>query len=291
MNPNQPLSWPTIATAIVMTAVAPFVAKYGFNLTPEQTAWMVAALVGAPTAIAHFLHSYMSKKTSPVVQTIAKVLIPLMLLLPLLHGCTTANGKLAPPTLTTSQLQALTKTVCTTLNADIVVLEGPTGKTLLAANPKATAELSAAGVAVASVCASGAAVDVTSLQTIVNTVLPALTDVVAAIPQIPDQPEILAGLTAAQLILIPVVNQLIDMAPASSAPSSAPASSAPPAALVPVPPQNRTFALIESPQAVGGATAALTIASLQAFWHISTSAPAAAAMVVLATLGAAYLDL
>lgn len=220
-------------------------------------------------------------------------------LLPLLYGCAGGPKPLSLPTLSTAQLQQLTVQVCTALKTDLVLLEGPTGTALL--TPSAMTKVTTAiGPTITAVCNSGAAVDVSSLQTLNNTVLPALIDVVAAVPSIPDQPEILAGLTLAQVALMPIVNQAIaaaQAAAASSAPSSAPAVATPaptPATttdLMPVPAQNRNFALIESPQAVGGATAVVSIAALQAFWHIQTAAPVAAALTVLATLGAAWLQL
>lgn len=214
-----------------------------------------------------------------------------------LSGCANGPQPIALPTLSTAQLQLLTKQVCTALQTDLVLLEGPTGSALLTPGA-ATKVTTVIGPTITAVCNSGASVDLTSLQTLNNTVLPALIDIVAAVPSIPDQPEILAGLTLAQVALVPIVNQAIAAAQAaqassSSAPSSAPAAATPAATtdLAPVPAQNRTFALIESPQAVGGATAAVSIAVLQAFWHIQTAAPVAAALVVLATLGAAYLQL
>ncbi|HTV76650.1 MAG TPA: hypothetical protein VMF03_00200 [Steroidobacteraceae bacterium] len=258
-----------------------------FQFLGPKAAAVIAGLIGVAASIVAYAHqSGWMPSSKASVTTIAKVFLPLAVVLPLMGGCATTGGKLAVPTLTTAQLQAVTKSVCTTLNADVAVLEGPTGQTLLASNPTAQKQISTViGPDIAAVCASGAAVDVTSLQTIVNTVLPAITAVVASVPQIPDQAEILAGLTAAQLILVPVVNQLIDLAPAaSSAPSSAPAASVPAGAKVTdVPAQAKHFALasIETPQAVGAAASLVIVSSLQAFDHVTVNAPTAAALTVL----------
>jgi hypothetical protein len=274
---------------------------------PTVGTW-AAPVITAAGVILTFLHQYGYIKssipvadTSKVIQSAAmKVMLPLLLVLPFLHGCANQPKLVSLPPLTTAQLQTMTKQVCVALTTDLTLLEGPTGKALL---PPATMTqvTTTIGPTITAVCSSGAAIDVTSLQTLNSTVLPALIAVVAAVPAIPDQEAILAGLTLAQVALVPIVNDALSaaaaQAAASSAPSSAPApvvapGHAPPTTdLDPIPPQNRNFALIESPQAVGGATAAVTVAALQAFWHYSTSAPTAAALVVLATLGAAYLDL
>lgn len=236
------------------------------------------------------------KKTD--VTTVARVILPLVLVLPFLGGCAGGPKPIALPTLSTAQLQALTRQVCTALNTDLVLLEGPTGKALL--TPSAMTKVTTIiGPTITAVCSSGASVDVTSLQTLNNTVVPALIDLVAAVPGIPDQPEILAGLTLVQVALVPVVNQAIAaaQAAASSAPSSAPApvSSAPTALAVPatdVPAQNRHFVLaaVESPQAVGASAALVLIGCLQAFEHISVNAPTGAAITVLFTVAAAAID-
>lgn len=48
--------------------------------------------------------------------------------------------------------------------------------------------------------------------------------------------------------------------------------------------------MLESPAVIGGATSTLIVASLQAFGHISVAAPAAAAITVLGTFIAAWLE-
>lgn len=207
-----------------------------------------------------------------------------------LNGCAGGPKPLSLPSLSTAQLQQLTSQVCTALNTDVLLLEGPTGKALLPASAM-TKVTTLIGPTITAVCSSGASIDVTSLQTLNSTVLPALIDVVSSVPSIPDQPEILAGLTLAQVALVPIVNQAIAaaqaaQAAASSAPSSAPAPSVAPGHPVPqtdVPPQNKHFVLasVESPQAVGAAFSLVSITALKTFWHIDVSAPAAAALTVL----------
>ena len=153
---------------------------------------------------------------------------------------------------------------------------------------------------ITAVCNSGASLDVTSLQTLNNTVLPALIDIVGAVPSIPHQPEILAGLTLAEVALVPIVNQAIaaSQAAPSSAPSSSPAVSAPTTMDVPqeVPaaapaPRFALAAAVESPAAVGAASATVLVSCLQAFRHISVNGPTPAAITVLFTVSAALLDL
>lgn len=72
------------------------------------------------------------------------------------------------------------------------------------------------------VCAAGATIDATDLQTLNNTAFPALISLVSALPMLPNQPAILLGLTLAQPILNQVAAQILPAAPvAASAPAAA----------------------------------------------------------------------
>lgn len=68
-----------------------------------------------------------------------------------------------------------------------------------------------------------------------------------------------------------------------------PAEIGPPAAAATQRP-GAAMAALESPQLVGAATSTLIVASLQAFKHITVGAPAAAAITVLATFTAGFID-
>jgi hypothetical protein len=59
-----------------------------------------------------------------------------------------------------------------------------------------------------------------------------------------------------------------------------------------IPQQNKHFVLasVETPEVVGGSVSLLLVLSLNAFAHIAISPPAAAAITVLATAGAALID-
>jgi hypothetical protein len=269
------LTWlASLDQSLVASVVGPGVAPYAARI-----------ITGAGVVLAA-LHQLglLSTKKSDAVTTIAKVFVPLMLASMVLTGCAGGPKPVALPTLSTAQLQALTKQVCTALTTDLVLLEGPTGKALLPAATM-TKVTTVIGPTITAVCSSGASIDVTSLQTLNNTVVPALIDLVGSVPAIPDQPEILAGLTLAQVALVPIVNQAIAAAQAasSSAPSSAPASSAPTTQVLDVPAQNKHFVLasVESPQVVGASSSLLLVTALKTLWHIDVSAPAAAAVTVL----------
>ena len=73
-----------------------------------------------------------------------------------------------------------------------------------------------------SVCAAGGQINVTDIQQLNATAFPALIGLVAALPMIPDQPAILAGLMLAEPILTQIINSLPQATPA--APASAPAA-------------------------------------------------------------------
>jgi hypothetical protein len=80
------------------------------------------------------------------------------------------------------------------------------------------------------VCSAAATVDLTDLQSFNNTLFPAVTAIVAAVPAIPNQPAILLALQLAQ----PVLNQVVTDAIAASKASAATAVSAPVAASTPL---------------------------------------------------------
>jgi hypothetical protein len=86
-------SWPTIATLLVTSFLAPLLAGAGLDLTTAQAAWLTGALIGAPTFIAHALHTLFAKRAaSPVIGTrvgamfLAALIVPFALTL---TGCKT----------------------------------------------------------------------------------------------------------------------------------------------------------------------------------------------------------
>ena len=111
-------------------------------------------------------------------------------------GCANAPVKLIPP-------QQLIADFCPVVNADLAAL---------AKSPLLDASQQAALMNIATVnqavCSAGAAIDITDLQKLNATALPALIGLVGSLPMIPNQPAILLGLTLAQPILAQVVAQL-----------------------------------------------------------------------------------
>jgi hypothetical protein len=73
------------------------------------------------------------------------------------------------------------------------------------------------------VCSAAAMVDLTDLQAFNNTLFPAVTAIVAAVPAIPNQPAILLALQLAQ----PILNQVVADAIAASKATAPAAASAP----------------------------------------------------------------
>lgn len=101
-----------------------------------------------------------------------------------------------------------------------------------------------------------------------------------------------ATVAQTQAAVADVLNAIIAAAgglPAAPTTMTVPQTLAP---VTDVPAQNKHFVLaaVESPPAVGGAASLVLIASLKTFWHIDTSAPVAAALTVLFTVGAAAID-
>ena len=125
----------------------------------------------------------------------------------LLSACTTTD-QLKPLALSPQQLQQLQGQVCAVVKADLLLLQSPSGQALVGAAEQAKIEKTIAPTATA-VCDSGATVDLTSLQAFNNTALPALIQIVQAVPAIPNQPEIVLALQLAQVALPPLVNSAI----------------------------------------------------------------------------------
>lgn len=113
-----------------------------------------------------------------------------------LAGCANAPVKLIPP-------QQLVADFCPVVNADLNVLAK--SPLLLPAQQEKLAGIATVNQAV---CAAGSTIDITDLQKLNETAFPALIELVTSIPAIPNQPEILLGLTLAQPILAQVVAQM-----------------------------------------------------------------------------------
>jgi len=133
-------------------------------------------------------------------------------------GCTSAPVSIPTP-------QQLVTDFCPVVNADLK---------LLAASPLLNADqqkvlngipgdASHPGVISmnAAVCAAGAVINVTDLQTLNATAFPALITLVSGLPNLPNQSAILLGLMLAQPILTQVINSLpVSTAPAAPVPAS-----------------------------------------------------------------------
>jgi hypothetical protein len=133
-------------------------------------------------------------------------------------GCASGPVKLVPPA-------QLVHDFCPIVNADLAVLDASplltaSQKQLLDGVPGDPAHPGIITVNKA-VCAAGATIDATDLQTLNNTAYPALIGLVSALPMLPNQPAILLGLTLAQPILNQIAAQILPAAPtAASAPSA-----------------------------------------------------------------------
>lgn len=137
--------------------------------------------------------------------SLKSLLTPLILGV-ILAGCAGAPVKPLPiPVIPPAQLAAQ---VCPIIKADLLLLEGPAGTSLL--SPAQQAKVANTIVpANDAVCVAGATVDLTDLQKFNDTVFPALIQIVSAVPAIPNQPAVLLGLTLAQPILGVIVQQAI----------------------------------------------------------------------------------
>lgn len=118
-----------------------------------------------------------------------------------LVGCANGPVKLIPP-------QQLVADFCPVVNADLAMLSK--SPMLDAAQQATLGEVLAVNQ---SVCAAGAQIDVTDLQKLNATAFPALIGLVSSLPMLPNQPEILLGLTLAQPILAQVTAQLAAPSP------------------------------------------------------------------------------
>jgi hypothetical protein len=95
--------------------------------------------------------------------------------------------------------------VCPALTVTVTNLQG-----LVGLSDATEAKLSNAHVIVAAACGAGAVVDLASLQTLLNTGIPALADLVrgAGLPN-DDKNQLLLGLSVAQVVLAGLVDPLL----------------------------------------------------------------------------------
>jgi len=121
-------------------------------------------------------------------------------------GCTSAPVSIPTP-------QQLVTDFCPIVNADLAVLSV---SPLLTASQQSllTNTIIPDNKAV---CAAGAVINVASLQTLQATAFPALITLVGSLPDLPNQPAILLGLTLAQ----PILTQIINALPVTTAPTAA----------------------------------------------------------------------
>jgi hypothetical protein len=273
----------------VMAAVALLTALHQANVIPSRT----------PNA--------------PSVTTVAKVLIPLILVLPFLHGCaalTKVETALSSPTAQPYLIAAADVAVATAESKGVSAAQITSiAQQALAADQGTAATLeTVAAVANAQIAKLGLpAGDVQAAQILEA----ALT--VAIQVQIGNN----ASIAQAQAAIGTVLNAIIAAAnptlvPVSSAPAttmngydvnedagcpyyeqpiakySGPAPTCVQALPAPAP-QNKHFVLasVESPAVVGAASSLVLVASLQAFAHVSVTSPVAAAITVLFTVGSA----
>lgn len=134
-------------------------------------------------------------------------------------GCSSVSFK--PVSIPVIPPAQLAQDICPIVKADLELLQGPSGKTLLTAAQQETITNSVVPVNNA-VCSAGATVDLSNLQALNATAFPALIAIVAAVPAIPDQPAVLLALQLAQ----PIVQQVVTEAIAASAASAPVAASA-----------------------------------------------------------------
>jgi hypothetical protein len=127
----------------------------------------------------------------------------------LFAGCATAPIPITIPT-----PAQLTADFCPVVNADLAMLSTST----LLTSAQKTLLTTVIIPDNQAVCAAGAAINITDLQTLNATAFPALITLVGALPMIPNQPAILLGLTLAEPILTQIINSLpVPAAPAVAA--------------------------------------------------------------------------
>jgi hypothetical protein len=132
----------------------------------------------------------------------------------------------AAPKITIPTPQQLVTDFCPVVNADLKMLGASpllnaSQQQMLNGVPGDPSKPGIVGINSA-VCAAGGQINVTDLQQLNATAFPALIGLVAALPMIPNQPAILAGLMLAEPILTQIINSLPVATPA--APASAPAA-------------------------------------------------------------------
>lgn len=258
-------------------------------LGPNAVKWATAG-VGLAGAILLFLHQtgWIPSKPADKVSTVAKALIPLMLLLPLLHGCATFQKLTTAISSPAAQpfIQAGAQVAVTTAEA-----RGISSAQIIGIAQKALQADSGTAATLATV---GAAInaELTKLN------LPAGDIAAASILEasfslyIQQQLGNNATVAQTQAAVADVLNAIIT---AAGGLQSVPATitsipSAPTTQTVPA--QNRHFVLssVESPELVGASASLVLIACLQAFAHLSVNAPVGAAITVLFTVSAAAID-
>lgn len=87
------ISWRAILTPWA-GALAGYFASKGLTLTPEQVLLLVAACASGAANLLHLLDAWLSPKTAPKKPPPAALLLPLILVLPIVNGCSTLG--LAP---------------------------------------------------------------------------------------------------------------------------------------------------------------------------------------------------
>lgn len=134
----------------------------------------------------------------------------------LFAGC--ANVAVKPISIPVIPPAQLATQFCPLVKADLAILAG--SPIVLQAQKDALTKVTPINDAV---CSAAATVDLTDLQSFNNTLFPAVTAVVAAVPAIPNQPAILLALQLAQ----PLLNQIVtDAIAATKATATAPATPA-----------------------------------------------------------------
>jgi hypothetical protein len=165
------MDWGTLTTVLVTSIFAPWIAKHGFALTPDQTQGLTVFLIGAPTAVAHWFETRIKQKKAATVtaaavtyaadtgstkpdpavpappSTTAKM-IPLLIVAGAvlatggLTGCATA-GKFITPTVVTIEQGVADVAVATAVSKGIPALQIKTIAQQLLALDNGTTALSA----------------------------------------------------------------------------------------------------------------------------------------------------
>lgn len=260
-----------------------------FLFLGPKAAGYASAAIGLAGAVVVFAHQtgWIPSKPSDKVTTIANALIPLVLILPLLHGCATLTkieNAIGSPAAQPYLIAAADVAVATAeaKGVSAAQITGIAQKALAADSGTAASLATIAAVANAQIAKLGLpAGDVAAAQILEA----ALTVAIQA--QIGNN----ASIAQAQSAIAVVLNAIIAAANPGvvSAPSSSPTAFVSPADM---PARNTHFVLaaVESPTVVGSAAGLVLVASLQAFAHVSVAVPVAAAITVLFTVSAAAID-